>query len=121
MVYRGSLAPPLPKRYQRGAGPVVTEAKMMGNVTLTRGVELRVQVNLPPEKIRRVMYFESGFPWMGQHPLKYNATLCCWVAMVTPGKRAAIQEHEEIYVWAETDSGLRSEYVPVKVGWDFVE
>ena len=51
----------------------------------------------------------------------YNATLCCWVAMVTPGKRAAIQEHEEIYVWAEADSGLRSEYVPVKVGWDFVE
>ena len=121
VVYRGSLVPPLPTRYQRGAGPVVTEAKMMGNVTLTREAELRVQVNLPPEQIRRVMYFESGFPWMGQHPLKYNDTLRCWVAMVKPGKRAAIQEHEEVYVWAEADSGLRSEYVAVKVGWEFVE
>jgi hypothetical protein len=121
VVYRGSLVPPLPTRYQRGAGPVVTEAKMMGNVTLTREAELRVQVNLPPEQICRVMYFESGFPWMGQHPLKYNDTLRCWVAMVKPGKRAAIQEHEEVYVWAEADSGLRSEYVAVKVGWEFVE
>jgi hypothetical protein len=121
VVYRGSLVPPMPTRYQRGAGPVVTEAKMMGNVTLKRAAELRANVNLPPEKIRRVMFFESGFPWMGQHPLKYNDTLRCWVAMVKPGKRAAIQEHEEIYVWAEADSGLRSEYVPVKAGWDFLE
>lgn len=121
VVYRGSLLPPLPTRYQRGAGPVVTEAKMMGNVTLTKEAELRVQVNLPPDQIRRVMFFQSGFEWMGQRPLKYDDTLRCWVAMVKPGKRDAIQENEEIYVWAESNSGLRSEYLPVKVGWDFVE
>ncbi len=39
--------------------------------------------------------------------------------MVTPGNRAAIQENEAIYVWAEGGDGLRSDYHPVKVGWDF--
>lgn len=121
IVYRGSLTPPLPPRYQRNAGPVVTDARMLGNVTLTREAELRVQVNLPPDKICRVMFFESGFPWMGQHPLKYNDKLRCWVAMVKPGRRDTIQENEDIYVWAEASDGLRSEYVPVKVGWDFLK
>jgi hypothetical protein len=121
VVYRGSLAPALPARYERNAGPVVLEAAMMGNVTLTRGAELRVKVNLPPEQIGRVMFFESGFRWMGQHPLKYDAKLGCWKGMVEPGHRVAIQENEDVYVWAEARDGLRSEYVPVKVGWDFVE
>jgi len=45
------------------------EAKMMNNVTLREAAELRVTLDLPPEKIRRVMFFESGFTWMGQHGL----------------------------------------------------
>ena len=42
---------------------------MMYHVTLREAAELRVTIDLPPEKIRRVMYFESGFGWMGQHAL----------------------------------------------------
>ena len=41
--------------------------------------------------------------------------------MVTPGNRAAIQENDFIYIWAEGTDGLRSDYYPVKVGWDFVK
>jgi len=88
---------------------------------LTREAELRVRVDLPPEKIRRVMFFESGFEWMGQHPLGFDQTQQCWTAKVKPGDRARIQENEHIYVWAEGADGLRSEYYPVKVGWDFVK
>jgi hypothetical protein len=121
VVYRGPLLPaPLP-RYRRGAGPVVMDARMLGNVTLTREAELRVRVDLPPEKIRRVMFFESGFEWMGQHPLRFDRTQQCWTAKVKPGDRARIQENEHIYVWAEGADGLRSEYYPVKVGWDFMK
>ena len=40
---------------------------MMDHVTLREAAELRVKLDLPPEKIRRVMFFESGFGWMGQH------------------------------------------------------
>ena len=88
-------------------------------VTLKEAAELRVTVDLLPDQIRRVMYFESGFGWMGQHGLGYNPACQCWTGKVTPGNRAAIQENEYIYVWAEGIDGLRSEYTPVKVGWDF--
>jgi hypothetical protein len=56
---------------------------------------------------------------MGQHDFGYHRETQCWTAMVTPGNRAAIQENEAIYVWAEGGDGLRSDYHPVKVGWDF--
>jgi hypothetical protein len=107
-------------RYRKGEGPKVIEAKMMDNVTLREGAELRVKLDQPPEKIRRVMFFESGFQWMGQHNLGYKTEAKCWTAVVTPGKRAFIQENEYIYVWAEGTDGLRSEYYPVKIDWDFV-
>jgi len=97
----------------------VIEAKMMANVTLAASAELRVKLDLPPEKIHRVMFFESGFNWMGQHPLKYNEESQCWTVMINPGQRAWIQENQDIYVWAEGTDGLRSEYYPVRVGWDF--
>jgi hypothetical protein len=58
---------------------------------------------------------------MGQHGLGYNKAAQCWTARVTPGPRAAIQENEYIYVWAEGTDGLRSDYYPVNVGWDFVK
>ena len=118
--YTRALVPSPPLRYRRGEGPKVIEATMMGRVTLKDGAELRVKLEGPPEKIRRVMYFESGFPWMGQHGLGYSPAGRCWTAVVSPGNRAAIQENEDIYVWAEGTDGLRSEYYPVKVGWDFV-
>ena len=120
VVYRQSLVSTPPPRYRKGAGPSVTEANMMAHVTLQAGAELRVKIDLPPEKISRVMFFESGFGWMGQHGLGYNKESQCWTARVTPGNRASIQENEYIYVWAEGNDGLRSEYHPVKVGWDFV-
>jgi hypothetical protein len=119
VVYKQSLVPALPTRYRKGDGPKVIEAKMMENVTLREAAELRVKLDLPPEKIKRVMFFESGFGWMGQNGLGYNKEAQCWTAMVTPGSRAAIQENEYIYVWAEGTDGLRSDYYPVKVGWDF--
>ena len=56
---------------------------------------------------------------MGQHSLRFNKEAHHWTAMVTPGSRAMIQENEFIYVWAEVKDGVRSEYHPVKVGWDF--
>ena len=121
VVYRQSLVPMPPTRYRSGEGPKVIEAKMMTNVTLGRSAELRVKVNLPPDRIRRIMYFESGFTWMGEHALQYDPAKQYWTAEVKPGPRARIQENEDIYVWAEGTDGLRSEYCPVKVGWDFVE
>ncbi|MCF7848750.1 MAG: hypothetical protein K9M45_07875 [Kiritimatiellales bacterium] len=119
VVYKQSLVPALPPRYRKNAGPKVIEAKMMENVTLREAAELRVTLDLPPEKIKRVMFFESGFGWMGQHGLGYNKKAQCWTARVTPGPRAAIQENDFIYVWTEGTDGLRSDYYPVNVGWDF--
>ena len=119
VVYKQPLVPAPPTRYRKNAGPKVIEAKMMENVTLREAAELRVTLDLPPDKIKRVMFFESGFGWMGQHGLGYNKEAQCWTAMVTPGSRAAIQENDFIYVWAEGTDGLRSDYYPVNVGWDF--
>jgi len=119
ILYTHALVPVPPPRYRKGEGPKLVEAKMMSNVTLREGTELRVMVDLPPEKLRRVMFFESGFGWMGQHNLGYSKEAQCWTAGVTPGNRASIQENEYIYVWAEGADGLRSDYCPVKVGWDF--
>ena len=119
VVYRQSLVPAMPPRYRRDAGPKVTSAMMMNPVTLREAAELRVKVDLLPDQIRRVMYFESGFGWMGQHSLRFSQDAQCWTAMVTPGSRSMIQENEFIYVWAEGKDGLRSEDHPVKVGWDF--
>ncbi len=119
VVYRQPLVSMLQPRYRRGAGPRVMEAGMTANVTLKQPAELRVKLDLPPEQIRRVMFFESGFTWMGQHSLKYNPEVQCWTAKVNPGNRASSQENEFIYVWAEGTDGLRGEYYPVKVGWDF--
>ncbi|MHB8972466.1 MAG: hypothetical protein ACYC3X_21310 [Pirellulaceae bacterium] len=100
--------------------PLRVNNLMLGNtVFLQAPAALRVTINLPPEQIKHVMYFESGFGWMGQHPLEYDRDLLCWTAMVQPGPRASIQENEAIYVWATGSDGLRSEYYPVKVGWDF--
>jgi hypothetical protein len=39
--------------------------------------------------------------------------------MVGLGNRTTIQENDGVYVWAEGADGLRSDYYPVKVGWDF--
>jgi len=119
VCYTHSLAPARQPRYRKDGGPQVVEAKMMDHVTLNEAAELRVKLDLPPEKIRRVMYFDSGFTWMGQHDLGYHQEAQCWTAMVVPGPRAAIQENDFIYVWAEGADGLRSDYYPVKVGWDF--
>jgi len=119
ILYTRALVPVSPPRYRKGEGPKLVEAKMMGNVTLRQGAELRVKVDLPHEKLRRVMFFESGFEWMGQHSLGYSKEAQCWTGGVTPGNRAFIQENEYIYVWAEGADGLRSDYYPVKVGWDF--
>jgi hypothetical protein len=117
--YTQALVPAPQPRYRKGGGPKVIEANMMGNVTLGKGSELWVKLDLPPEKIMRVMFFESGFGWMGQHGLGYNPASQCWTGNVNPGNRARIQENDYIYVWAEGADGLRSEYYPVKVGWEF--
>jgi hypothetical protein len=85
VVYKQSLVPALPTRYRKNAGPKVIEAKMMENVTLKEAAELRVTLDLPPDQIKRVMFFESGFGWMGQHGLGYNKEAQCWTASVTPG------------------------------------
>ena len=119
VVYKQSLMPMPPARYRRDAGPIITEAKMLAHVTLRDGARLQIKVNLPPKEIKRVMYFESGFPWMGQHGLSYSQESQSWLGKVTPGNRDRIQENEDIYVWAEGTDGLRSEYYPVKVEWDF--
>ena len=119
VVYTRSLVPALQPRYRKGEGPKVIEAKMIGNVTLKDPAELRVKIDQVPEKIRQVAFFQSGFGWMGQENLRYDKAAGCWTAKVVPGNRAAIQENEFIYVWAEGSDGLRSDYYPVKVGWDF--
>jgi hypothetical protein len=80
-----------------------------------------VHVDQPPDALQQVFYTHSGFPWMGIVALAYDPALACWVAEVKPGARAAIQEHETIYVWAVGRDGLQSDYYPVKVGWDFSE
>lgn len=120
VVYTGSLIPRGAPRYLKGAKPpVITQAVVIGNVTLGRATQLRAKVDLPPEKIREVKYTESGFPWMGISGLGYNNELQCWTADVQPGSRDRIQESEYIYVWAVGKDGLHSDYYPVKVGWDF--
>jgi len=120
VVFTRPLARAPTGRYREGAGPRVVEARMLGNVALAKGAELRVRLDRPPEQIRRVMYFESGFGWMGQHALAYDKASGLWTAQVRPGSRAAIQEHDVVYVWAEGSDGLRGEYEPVRVGWDFI-
>ena len=119
VCYTRVLVPALRPRYRAGAGPQVLEAKMTGPVTQKEAAELRVTLDLAPERIRRVLYFESGFPWMGQHDLRYDPAAQSWTAKVAPGPRTAIQEHDCIYVWAEGADGLRSEYYPVRVTWNF--
>jgi hypothetical protein len=120
MVYTRSLIPQGPPRYSKGVKrPVITEAKVTGNVTPGTATQLRVKLDLPPDLVREVMYTESGFPWMGIHGLGFDRDLQCWTADVVPGNRAAIQESEYIYVWAVGRDGLHSDYCPVKVAWDF--
>ena len=120
VVYAGDSMVPAPNpRYRRGEGPKILEAKMMGHVTLKASAELRVKMDLPPERIAQVRYFHSGFTWMGIEGLRYDKELQCWTGLVRPGNRASIQENEWIYVWAEGRDGLRSEYHPVKVEWDY--
>ena len=120
VVYTGSLIPRVTPRYLAGAKrPVITQAMVTGNVTLTRPTQLQVSIDLPPDKIREVNYTESGFAWMSISGLGYNQGLKCWTADVRPGPRASIQESEYIYVWAVGTNGLHSDYCPVKVGWDF--
>lgn len=122
VVYTRSLIAPGPLRYIKGAKrPVITEAKVTGNVTLGKATQLQVKIDLSPDKVREVKYTESGFPWMGIHDLRYNADLGCWTGDVAPGNRAAIQESEYVHVWAVGNDGLYSDYYPVKVGWDFVK
>ena len=120
VVYtRPLIRPGLPRHIKGAKHPVITDARVTGNVTLRKSTQLRVKVDLPPEKIRTVTYSHSGFPWMGKVGLKYNKKLQCWVAGVRPGARWRIQESEYIYVWAVGRDGLHSDYYPVKVGWDF--
>jgi hypothetical protein len=119
VVYRSALVPALPQRYRPSTAPKITAAGMVSRVTRTEPAELRVTLDLPPEKVARVMFLESGFKWMGQHPLKFDPTLERWTARVTPGERDAIQESEHIHVWAEGTDGARSDYTPVRVEWDF--
>jgi|GEM_PF-900993 len=120
VVYTGSLIPPGAPRYLAGAKrPVITQALVTGNVTLTEPTQLQATMDLPPDKIREVNYTESGFPWMSISGLGYNQGLRCWTADVRPGPRAAIQESEYIYVWAVGADGLHSDFFPVRVGWDF--
>ena len=80
-----------------------------------------VEVKIPDyaQGIAKVMYFQSGFGGMGQHALEYDASSKTWLGSVSPGERWRIQENEFIYVWAEGNDGLRGEYFPVKVDWDY--
>lgn len=120
IVYAGSLVPPPSHRYLKGAKrPLIVHAAATRNVTLNRPTQLRVRVDLPPEKLREVRYSESGFPWMSMGGMSYDRGLGCWVADLPPGPRAAIQESEYVYVWAVGSDGLWSDFCPVKVGWDF--
>jgi hypothetical protein len=120
VVFAGSLVPPPPRRYAKDARrPVIVEAVASRNVTLNRPTQLRVRVDLPPEQLREVKFSESGFPWMGIGSLAYDRELNCWVAKLSPGPRAAIQESEYVYVWAIGSDGLWSDFCPVRIGWDF--
>ena len=120
VIYKKSLISPGPPRYIKGANrPVITDARVMGNVTLKKSTQLRVKVNLSPENIQSVTYSHSGFPWMGKVGLRYNEDIRCWIANVEPGDRWRIQESEYIFIWAVSRDGLYSDFYPVKVGWDF--
>jgi len=122
VVYTKPLDPTPPPRYRKGAGPVVQSARMLGKVRIFgRGRNAAVEVKLAdyPKGIRKVMFFESGFGWMGRHPLGYNAKTKTWRGNVSPGHRSRIQENEFIYIWAEGKDGLRGEYFPLKVDWSF--
>ncbi len=121
VVYTKPLDPTPPLRYKKGAGPVVLSAKMLGKVKIVgnRRAEFEVKLADYPAGIKKVMFFESGFGWMGQHGIGYDARAKVWRGTVTPGQRWRIQEHEFIYIWAEGKDGLRSEYFPLKVDWDF--
>lgn len=96
-------------------------AETTGPVTLTRPTQLRVQVDQPPSSLQAVCYTQSGFPWMGQAELTYDADLGCWTTEIKPGGRATMQESEYVHVWAVGRDGLHSDYRPVKIGWNFTE
>ncbi len=113
------ITPGLPRYIKAAKRPIIIEAWVTSNVTLTKATQLRVKVDLSHEKIHSVTYSHSGFPWMGNVELKYDEELKCWVANVKPGARDSIQESEYIYVWAVGCDGLYSDYYPVRVGWDF--
>jgi len=122
VVYTKPLDPTPPLRYKKTAGPIVQSAKMLGKVKITgrnRRAAFEVKLADYPKGIGKVMFFESGFGWMGQHPLRYDAKTKTWRGNVSPGARWRIQEHEFIYIWAEGRDGLRSEYFPLKVDWSF--
>jgi len=122
VIYTKPLDPTPPLRYQKGAGPVVLSARMLGKVRIVGGdrrASFEVKLADYPKGIAKVMFFESGFGWMGQHGIGYDARTNTWRGTVTPGRRWRIQEHEFIYIWAEGEDGLRSEYFPLKVDWDF--
>ena len=99
VVFAGSLVPPPPRRYAKDSRrPVIVEAVASRNVTLNRPTQLRVRVDLPPEKLQAVKFSESGFPWMGIGSLAYDRELNCWVAKSTarlpsgdPGERARLR------------------------------
>ena len=86
VCYTHTRVPAPRPRYRQGHGPKVIEATMMDNVTLREAAELRVKLDLPPEQIRRAMFFESGFGWMGQHGLNYSPEAQSWTGTVTPGQ-----------------------------------
>ena len=122
VIFTQPLDPPPPLRYKDGVGPTIQEAQMLGKVKIrgeNRQATVEVKVSDYPKGIRKVMLFESGFEWMGQHSLSYDEKTKTWRGHISPGDRWRIQEHEFIYLWAEGNDGLRSEYFPVKVDWDF--
>jgi hypothetical protein len=121
VVYTKPLDPTPPLRYRKDVGPVVLAAKMLGKVKIVgnRRAEFEVKLADYPAGIKKVMFFESGFGWMGQHGIGYDGRAKVWRGTVTPGSRWRIQEHEFIYIWAEGKDGLRSEYYPLKVDWNF--
>ena len=122
VVYTRPLILPGPPRYRKnGIPPRITDAWVIGNVTLTQSTQLRVLLNTSECNLKSVRYSHSGFPWMGVVALEYCQLLACWVAEVEPGARSAIQESEMIYVWAVGCDGLLSDYYPVKIGWDFLK
>ncbi|MBF89992.1 MAG: hypothetical protein CMG75_10165 [Candidatus Marinimicrobia bacterium] len=120
VVYTKSLIPMRSPRYLKGkSGPLITNARVVDNVSEGRNTQIEVSLDLPPDKINSVTYSHSGFPWMGKVSFKYNHEKKLWVADIIPGERWKIQESEYIYVWAVGKNGLYSEFYPVKIGWDF--